>query len=240
MLSEIMLREIGAYTSEIGAEIISYDADNQVVYVVSGQTQLEVLDLSDPANPSQALVVDLADLAGDAVGGINSVAYKDGVVALAVEAADATTPGVVVLVEIAAYGTDPAAVKVVPVGALPDNLVFTPDGTTILVANEGEPNDDYTIDPEGSISLIDMSGGIANATVTTADFTAFNADVEALVEAGVRVFGPGATLAQDLEPEYITVSEDSTTAYVALQENNTLAVVDIATSTVTGLLPLGT
>jgi YVTN family beta-propeller protein len=57
---------------------------------------------------------------------------------------------------------------------------------------------------------------------------------------GVRVFGPGATVAQDLEPEYITVSADSTTAYVTLQENNAVAVVDVATATVTAIRPLGT
>jgi hypothetical protein len=55
----------------------------------------------------------------------------------------------------------------------------------------------------------------------------------------VRIFGPGATVAQDLEPEYITVSPDGTTAYVTLQENNALAAVNIATATVTSITPLG-
>jgi len=236
-----MLSQIGVFTSDIGAEIVSYDADRQVVYVVSGQNELEVLDISDPTNPSQLLVIDLEAQAGVPLGGANSVAYQNGILAIAVGAETVTDPGVVVLVDLDVFATNPgSAVNVVTVGALPDNLVFTPDGNTILVANEGEPNDDYTIDPEGSISLIDVSGGIAAATVATADFTAFNADTDALVASGVRVFGPGATLAQDLEPEFITVSADSTTAYVALQENNTLAVVDIATATVTDLLPLGT
>ena len=97
------------------------------------------------------------------------------------------------------------------------------------MANEGEPDDG--IDPEGSISIIDLSAGVGNATVATADFTGFNGQLAALQAAGVRIFGQDGTpesVAQDLEPEFITVSADGATAYVALQENNALAVVDIA------------
>jgi hypothetical protein len=79
-------------------------------------------------------------------------------------------------------------------------LTFTPDGTKVVVANEGEP-DDYCFedpglagDPEGSISIIDVSDGVANPTVSTADFTDFNDDIDELRAAGVRIFGPGATV----------------------------------------------
>jgi DNA-binding beta-propeller fold protein YncE len=127
----------------------------------------------------------------------------------------------------------------IQVGALPDMLTFTPDGTTLLVANEGEPSDDYTNDPVGSVSIIDLSAGVAGATVTTAGFEGFNADEAALKASGVRVFGPGATVAQDMEPEYIAVSLDNKTAWVALQEANAVAELDIEAGVINAILPLG-
>jgi hypothetical protein len=129
----------------------------------------------------------------------------------------------------------------VTVGALPDMLTFTPDGSKLLVANEGEPNDAYDVDPEGTVSVIDVTGGITGTTqadVTQLDFTAFNSTL--LLDPAIRIYGPNATVAQDLEPEYIAVSGDSTMAWVTLQENNALAVVDLTTPEITDLVALGT
>ena len=119
---------------------------------------------------------------------------------------------------------------------------FTPDGTKLLVANEGQPNDDYSVDPEGSISVIDVTGGLGNISqtnVTQINFNSFDTQIETLKTNGVRIFGPNASVSQDLEPEYITFSNDSQTAYVTLQENNAVGVIDLATNTITAILPLG-
>ena len=74
---------------------------------------------------------------------------------------------------------------------------------------------------------------------TTLTFEAFNERASAIAFEGGRIFGPNATVAQDLEPEYISVSPDSKYAFVTLQENNTIATIDLATKAVLNLTPLG-
>src|SRR5690606_12253132 len=114
------------------------------------------------------------------------------------------------------------------VGVMPDMVTFTPDGKFLLTANEGEPDPAYTSDPEGSVSVIDISSGIEDLDqddVYLIRFAAYNDSLEVLKKRGVRIYGPEATVAQDLEPEYIAISPDSRRAFVTLQENNALAII---------------
>lgn len=238
----IILTPLGSYATGVfaegGAEIVAYDAASKRLFLVSAvAARVDILDIRRPANPVKVGSLDLTPYGG----GVNSVAVKNGVVAVAVEAADRQAPGKAVFFN--AQGQFQSAVNV---GALPDMITFSPDGRSVLVANEGEPRDycapGLANDPEGSVSVIDVSGGAAGLTqanVRTAGFAAFNAP-GAPLPAGLRIFGPNATVAQDLEPEYIAVSADSRTAWATLQENNALAVIDIPSATVTALLPLGT
>ena len=128
----------------------------------------------------------------------------------------------------------------VGVGALPDMVTITPEGDYALVANEGEPAEDYSVDPEGSVSVVKLSASVKAATqadVRTADFRAFEGT---LADKGVHIYGQvgaSTTEAQNLEPEYIAVAGGK--AYVTLQENNAVAVVDIASATVEDVWPLG-
>ena len=245
----LSLEKIGSFTSEFGAEIIAYDAPRALLYVVSGDTVLEVLDLSDPTTPTQLAAVDIAGF-GAPIGGANSVAFSNGLLAVALEAENQTDNGVVALVDLELASTVDNlldAVKVFEVGALPDMVTFTPDGTKVLVANEGEPdtveNEDGSesiVDPDGSVSIIDISGdfaGLSQSNVATADFTGFNEQEDTLRAEGVRSF-PDATVAQDVEPEYIAVSPDGTKAFVTLQEANAIAIVDIATATIESIEPV--
>ena len=229
------LSPLGSYASGItdasGSEIVAYDAGSQRIFSTNAANNtLDILDAQDPANLSLLLSVDLNPYGA----GINSVAVSNGLVAAAVAADAADAPGQIVFLN-----PDGDVLANVEAGALPDMVTFTPDGMTVLVANEGEPNGDYTVDPEGSITLIDLSGGIeglSQANVTQISLAAFN---DAEIDPAIRVFGPNATVAQDLEPEYIAVSPDGSTAYVGLQEANALAVVDIASREITGLVALG-
>ena len=219
---------------EGAAEITAYDAAFQQLFVVNGFSKaVDVLDVSNPSQPTLAFSIDITPFGAS----LNSVAVANGVVAVAVESDPATDPGKVVF-----FKTDGTFLKEVTVGALPDMLTFTPDGNSVLVANEGEPNSynqTDSVDPEGSVSIIDLSNGVENAIVSTADFTAFNDKKDELIARGIRIFGPNATVAQDLEPEFIAVSEDGKSAFVTLQENNAIAVVDLETKSIAKLLPLG-
>ncbi|MEC9340695.1 MAG: choice-of-anchor I family protein, partial [Pseudomonadota bacterium] len=232
----IELSVLGTYESGIfaegAAEIAAHDPATQRLFVTNADaSSVDVLDISLPAAPTLLFTIDLAPYGG----GVNSVAVDGGRVAVAVEADVKQDPGKVVF-----FDTDGNHLAHVEVGALPDMVTFTPNGRVVLVANEGEPNDDYSVDPEGSISVIWLPGNLAQLKqqhVRTADFRQY--DQGRPVPQGVRIFGPGASVAQDLEPEYIAVSRDSSTAWVTLQENNALAKVDIRHARVVDLLPLG-
>ncbi|ACF47209.1 Alkaline phosphatase [Prosthecochloris aestuarii DSM 271] len=214
---------------EGAAEISAYDPLTQQLFVTNAESNcVDVFDLSNPAAVVKRTSIDISSYGG----GVNSVAVSQGKLAMAIEADNKQDNGSVVVLATATL----SEIAVVEVGALPDMVTFSPDGRYILSANEGEPNDDYTVDPDGTVSIIDISNGY---TVRTLDFSGFNDQEAALEEDGFRVFGPGADLAADVEPEYITVSDDSTTAYVTLQENNGIAEIDLLTQTITAIHPLG-
>ena len=234
-----MLESIGRYESglfdEGGAEIVDHHPPTQRLFVINADLGgVDVLDVADPTDPTKVGELDVAGEL-DGVSKANSVSVGTGVVAAALEAEVPQDPG-----EVGFY--DPETLELlgsVTVGALPDKVTITPDERYALVANEGEPSEDYSVDPEGSVSVIDISDGAGSATVSTAGFTRFDGMEEDLRSRGIRIFGPGASASQDFEPEYVTVSEDSKTAWVSLQENNALAEIDIESAEVTELLPLG-
>ncbi len=226
--SALSLTKIGTFSTDIfddGAALHSaYDPITQSLFVANGSdNQIDMLNISDPTTPELSSYIDL-----DPFGNVTNVAYSHGLFAVAVENETVTDPGSVLF-----FNPFGDLLKHITVGALPDSLVFTPDGSKVLVANEGEPNDDYSIDPEGSVSIIDT----ASWNVLTADFQAFNDGSG--IDDDVRIFGPNATVAQDLEPEDLTVSEDGKTAFVTLQENNGIGILNLETHQFEQVLGLG-
>lgn len=198
-----------AALGEGGAEIAAFDERSERVFATNAAAdQLDVYDFSNPAAPSLVKSVALP-------GGPNSVAVRrDGLVAVAVEAAPKTDPGSVQF-----FDTDGKPLGSVGVGALPDMLTFT-ERDTLLVANEGEASDDGTADPEGTVSVIDVNRSATEISLRTADFHGVR------TSGPVRVVCPGATRAQDFEPEYIAEG-DHGEALVTLQEANAVGVLDV-------------
>jgi len=247
------LRPVATYHTGLfgqsAAEIAAFCPQTGRIFVVNARSaSIDVLAL--PAGGALERVGQIrvaADVPG--IGAVNSVAVCGGTVAAAAEAVTTGDDGVVAFYDAASLGFAGAAV----VGAGPDMLTFSPDGRLVLVANEGEPNADCTIDREGSVSVIDISQGVDRAVVDELDFRDWNADgaraaeLPDLLARGMRHFGRvrcvdgwrAATVAEDLEPEWITVTADGLTAYVSLQEANAVAELDLTVPAVTRIIPLG-
>jgi hypothetical protein len=225
-----------------GAEIPAFDPISKRVFSINGgQARVDVLDMNNAGQVSFNTSLTLPGITGS--GKINSVAVKNGVVAVSANDQASNQNGGRVFFFNAQTG---ALLGDVGVGAVPDMVTFTPDGTKLLVANEGEPSS-YgqagSVDPEGSVSIIPLSfNGVGSVNIgapVTAGFGAFNGQAAALRAQGVRLFGPGASVAQDVEPEYISVSADSRKAFVTLQEANALATIDLTTGAVESIKSFG-
>ena len=224
ILTQLGTIELGT-TGSGAAEISAFDPISKRLFVANAE--LKAINILDFSNPSNIILLDTILLPSFA-GGVNSVAVNNGLLVAAIEDNVKQKNGFVY-----AYNTNGKELWNVEVGALPDMLTFSENGK-IIVANEGEPNASYTVDPIGSISIIDTT----SKNVVSIDFSSLNGQEQTLATKGIRIFGPGASVAMDMEPEYITVKGDS--AFVTCQENNAIAVIKISTGTLMDLYGLGT
>lgn len=237
------------------AEIPAFDPSTDTLFVVNAESgAVDVLDLGADGTPTYRDTLSAAGQVAadgstvDAGAVVNSVAVANGVLAVAVEAEDKVQHGWVLF-----YATsDLAFLGGVRAGSLPDSLAFTADGGYVVVANEGEPADDFSSDPEGTISVISVPRNVnqfsrlSQDSVRTVDFRQF--DEGTPLPEGVRVFGPDVAtpdghadagyIARNLEPEYVTIDATGRTAYVSVQEANAIAVVDIKSASLTDLWAL--
>jgi DNA-binding beta-propeller fold protein YncE len=198
-----------------------------------------------PAGATTDVGADLLARDGFAAGGVQSLDISGNLLAIAVQASVKTDNGRVAFYRLDNLGAA-TFIASVEVGSLPDGVAFSPDGRFLVVANEGELplnfNPVSSVDPEGTISIIPIANGapvVAEAIML--NFREFNVGGarHAELPVDVRIGRPGATVAQDLEPEYVTISEDSTTAYVTLQENNAIAVVDLVGRRISRIIAMG-
>lgn len=232
------------------AEIVAFHAATKRTFVVNALSgHVDVLDAADPTAPTKIATLDVAGTAaadGSTIptgAVVNSLdVRRDGLAVVAVEAPTKTDPGWLALADASSLDV----LGAVRVGALPDMVELTPDGDRAVVANEGEPADDFSVDPEGSVAVVDLPSGVAavpQSAVRIADFHAYEEDGPRTLPEGVRVFGPTVNterpVSANLEPEYVAVGADGRTAYAALQEANAVAVVDLASATVTDVWAMG-
>jgi hypothetical protein len=199
-----------------GAEINAFDPVTQQIYV-TGANGVDVLDRA--GNYLRTLRI------SDTNGEVASVAIKNGVVAIA---GPNGTEG-----RVRFFTTAGSFIRDVAVGTGPDSIAFTPDGKRLLVAIEGEP---AVPNPTGGIAVVQVADG----SVNTLGFEGFE-DQKAALQAKGALFRPRATVAEDMEPEFVAISADGTKAFVTLQENNLIAVVDLSgnSASIKELIPAG-
>jgi len=217
------------------AEIVAHDPATQRLYIANSiGGKLDIVNFVNPSSPTLLYSVPITTY-----GNINSIAVFNGTVAAAIE--NGTNPqdsGKVVF-----FNQDGVFMKQVKVGMMPDMITFNHAGTKVLTANEGEPNQAYTNDPDGSVAIINIAGGISALTQTNVShvtFTAYNGQESSLRAQGIRIFGLNASASKDFEPEYVTVSPDDSKAWVTLQENNAVVEIDLATNAINSIHALGT
>ncbi|MBC7785244.1 MAG: choice-of-anchor I family protein [Burkholderiales bacterium] len=149
-------------------------------------------------------------------------------------------------------------IKTLDVGYHPDSVTITPDGTKLIIANEGEYGSTSSATAEavnraGSVSIVNISGvtsgnyssalaALNSGAVSTYDFSAGNlasgVTLNGLRNARLDTANVKSPNAADIEPEYITATD--TTAYITLQENNAIATLDLTTGKYTAINKLGT
>ncbi|WP_286743907.1 MULTISPECIES: choice-of-anchor I family protein [unclassified Pseudoalteromonas] len=248
---------LNAQSPEGAAEIVAYQASKKWIYAINSSGDEAVVNII-PADTfdTAALVQDnegivsatnltstiTLTLNDNTPGDANSIAIDENnqMLAVAMAAKNVGEAGQIAFYDIS--GDTPAFIKNVPAGFLPDMVTFNHDGTKVVVANEGEPNGDYSIDPEGSVSIINIVEGVVADTATNIDFTTYNSQQAELESDGFVFANPtgrtingnviNTTVAMDLEPEYVSISKDNKYAYVSIQENNGLAIINLEDNSV--------
>ena len=242
-----------------GGEIVSY-SNGQILTTNSGNGThaIQAYSLGSNGTLTSGISIDLATTFGGAanINSISSVLADSrgfGVASVIPNGKTSTDFG-----RIAIFNSSTGSIlKTLDVGYHPDSVTLTPDGSKLVITNEGEfvsTAAESTFARPGSISVVDLSGvtsgnfassivALSSSNVATYDFSASN------LAAGVSLTGirdntfaannAGTTaLMANIEPEYTTAS--NTKAFLTLQENNAIATFDFATGKFENISSLGT
>ena len=252
------IKFLGGASLPTGGEIVDY-ANGKVLTTNSGNGthKVEILTISSSgAFTGNSTSVDLSSVFGGAAN-INSVssvlADQRG---FGVATVIPTGTGQADLGKIAIFNIESGAIlKTLDVGYHPDSVTITPNGTKLVVVNEGEYGSTNSTIAEsvsrpGSISIVDISSvssaalaaNLTQSKVTTIDFSSANlatgVSIAGLRNARLDTLTTKTANLADIEPEYATAT--NTKAYITLQENNAIAVFDFATSKYSAIFELGT
>lgn len=232
---ELSSYSVGRTNADGGvAEIVTYNKKDKVFYLVSGVTQsIDLVKINSDGSTERKKRIEIGKILEDKninAGDVTSVSYSDekNLLAVAVQDEDYKNNGHIVILD-----KDGNYKEAYECGVQPDMVTFTKDGKYIISADEGEPREGYVngIDPKGSVTIIDVENKSTNKVE-------FNINRVEALNNGV-LLKKDSNPAEDLEPEYIAVSDDNKTAFISLQENNAIASIDIESGDINYVKGLG-
>lgn len=233
---ELSSYSVGRTNADGGvAEIVSYNKDDKVFYLVSGVTQsIDLVKINSDGSTECKKRIEIGEILEDKninAGDMTSVSYSDekNLLTVAVQNSDYDKNGHIVILD-----KDGNYKESFECGVQPDMVTFTKDGKYIISADEGEPREGYdngAVDPKGSVTIIDVE----NKSTKKVEF---NIDRDKALKDGI-LLKKDSNPAEDLEPEYIAISDDNKTAFVSLQENNAIASIDIESGKINYVKGLG-
>ena len=237
-----------------GGEIVSY-SNGQLLTTNSGNGShgVQSYGLQSSGSLTSGISIDLGTVFGASLTSSITSVYADargfGVASIVPTAKTATDFGRIAFFDLSSG----SILKTLDVGYHPDSVSMTPDGTKLLVANEGEyvAAVESTFARPGSVSVVNLFGitnaaglsALTSSNVNTYDFSAGNLGSGVSLQ-GVRdntLATNNATTSAgfaSIEAEYIAPTNDK--AYVTLQENNAIAVLDLASGKYEAIHKLGT
>ena len=237
----VKITEISAISldGEGSGEIATFHPGSKRIFATNGvKNSIDIFDISNVAAPKKVGSLSLSPYGND----VTSVAAGRDVVVAAVlvtETFSATGAPSTPNGKLVVFDTNGKVLSSPDIlGVLPDSVTFAPNGTTALVAIEGQPvcakddpattakeDTDYlkASDPEGGVSIVDLTNPAA-PVVKFAGFKQFN--VAQMKAKGIAVSSVVNNVAKDFEPEFIT-AVDNKYAYVTIQEANAIGKLDI-------------